>query len=119
MTAPTQAPALSPTGILSPHQMAQLGAQLRDAGFNNSRIAETLSMVEEAAYNAAIEAAQKASMAIIPTLLANVQNIRREAALEVATEIQRINGGVNRGMLSNHTNCITAAHGVANSPVRP
>ena len=103
--------------VLDPVQMAEIGHLAQQAGFDASETTSLIGLVNETAFNAARDAASRAAMAMIPRLLAAVRGVHEQAALRtgqrIAEQIAALNGGINRGMLSNHTNCINAATLVA------
>lgn len=103
--------------VLDPATMAQIGHMAQQAGFDAAETTALIGLVNETAVNAAQDAAVRASMAMLPRLLNAVRGVHEQAALrtgeEIAKQITTVNGGLNRGMLSNHTNCVLAAQTIS------
>jgi hypothetical protein len=93
--------------------MVEIGHLAQQAGFDASETTALIGLVNETAFNAARDAASRAAMAMVPRLLNSVRGIHEQAALrtgqKIAEQITAVNGGINKGMLSNHTNCVNAA----------
>lgn len=103
--------------VLDPSTMAQIGHMAQEAGFDVAETTNLIGLVNETAFNAARDAAVRAAMAMMPRLLTAVRGVHEQAALRtgqrISEQIVALNGGMNRGMLSNHTNCVNAAVTVA------
>lgn len=119
MTSPvSNAPAITQADVLNPIVVAQLGHMAQSAGLSQDDTAAILGLMQETAFNAARDAAVRASMAMLPRVLAIIRDVHQGSALRVADRITQVNQGVQRGMLSNHVNCVAAAHAVANEPAQ-
>lgn len=115
MTNPTS---ITPADVLNPIQVANIGHMAQTAGLTPDDTAAILGLIQETAFNAARDAAVRASMTMLPRILGVIRDVHQGAAMRVADRITAVNQGVNRGMLSNHINCVAAAHAVANEPAQ-
>jgi len=109
----TNAVSVDVQNVLDPATMANIGHMAQQAGLDAAETNNLIGLVNETAFNAARDAAVRASMAMIPRLLGAVRGVHEQAAINtgrrVADQIVAVNGGINKGMLSNHTNCVNAA----------
>lgn len=103
--------------VLDPIQVANIGHMASQAGLSAGGTAILLGVIQETAFNAARDAAVRASMTMLPRILDSIQAVHTAAAHEVGRRIQASQGTVGKGMFSNHTNCIALAYDVARGPV--
>jgi hypothetical protein len=102
--------------IFTPADHAVLGAQLGQAGLNETEVSNLMRLIEDTAYTQAKAAARATALNLVPVFMKLLADTHRETALEIHRRLANRTGGL--GGVTLHARCADIAHQVAMSTPR-
>lgn len=113
MSGPNKDGSMLPASVTGPVDYASLGGLLARGGFTATQISEILGLVERASFSAAQRASREVALAVAERMAMTLQNVHRNAALEIWRQLANRNGGF--GGVTMHRECCAIALRVSNS----
>lgn len=112
MTAPDGNISTLPASITGPADMAGLGGLLARGGYTATQISEIIGLVERASFSASQRASREVALAVVERMAITLQNVHRNAALEIWRQLANRVGGL--GGVTMHRECCNIALRVSN-----
>jgi hypothetical protein len=102
--------------VLTPTDHVVIGAQLGQAGLNNSEVSNLIGLIERTAQEMALKAARDTALSIVPVITKLIADTHQQAALEIYRRITNQTGGF--GGVTVHRKCAQIAWDVSQSVPR-